>query len=42
MVLESWFGLFAPVDTQPEIIKALNTATAKALDCPGSAPVRQI
>src|ERR1035437_4096040 len=34
MVLESWFGLFAPVGTQPEIIKALNTATAKALDDP--------
>jgi len=34
MVLESWFGLFAPVGTQPEVIKALNTATAKALDDP--------
>jgi tripartite-type tricarboxylate transporter receptor subunit TctC len=34
MVLESWFGLFAPVGTPPEIIKALNTATAKALDDP--------
>src|ERR1022692_2639132 len=34
LVLESWFGLFAPVGTPPEIIKALNTATAKALDDP--------
>lgn len=34
MVLESWFGLFAPVGTPAETIKALNTATAKALDDP--------
>jgi tripartite-type tricarboxylate transporter receptor subunit TctC len=34
MVLESWFGLFAPVGTQTEVIKALNAATAKALDDP--------
>ena len=34
MVLESWFGLFAPVGTPAEMIKALNTATAKALDDP--------
>jgi tripartite-type tricarboxylate transporter receptor subunit TctC len=32
MVLESWFGLFAPMGTQAEIIKMANTATAKALD----------
>jgi tripartite-type tricarboxylate transporter receptor subunit TctC len=32
MVLESWFGLFAPVGTPAETITALNTATAKALD----------
>jgi tripartite-type tricarboxylate transporter receptor subunit TctC len=32
MVLESWFGLFAPMSTPAEIIEALNTASAKALD----------
>ena len=34
MVLESWFGLFAPAGTPVETIKALNTATAKALNDP--------
>jgi tripartite-type tricarboxylate transporter receptor subunit TctC len=34
MVLESWFGLFAPMGTPAEIIKTANTATAKALDDP--------
>jgi len=31
MVLESWFGLFAPLGTPAELIIALNAATAKAL-----------
>lgn len=31
MVLESWFGLFAPPKTPPEFIKALNAATETAL-----------
>jgi tripartite-type tricarboxylate transporter receptor subunit TctC len=34
MVLESWFGLFAPMGTPAETITDLNTATAKALDDP--------
>jgi tripartite-type tricarboxylate transporter receptor subunit TctC len=34
MVLESWFGLFAPAGTPAEMIRALNTATAKALNDP--------
>lgn len=34
MVLESWFGLFAPVGTPGETIKTLNTAAAKVLDDP--------
>ena len=34
MVLESWFGLFAPAGTPAEMIKALNTATANALNDP--------
>jgi tripartite-type tricarboxylate transporter receptor subunit TctC len=34
MVLDSWFGLFAPAGTPAEMIKALNTATARALDDP--------
>jgi tripartite-type tricarboxylate transporter receptor subunit TctC len=34
MVLESWFGLFAPMGTPAEIIKMSNTATTKALDDP--------
>jgi tripartite-type tricarboxylate transporter receptor subunit TctC len=34
MVLESWFGLFAPAGTPADAIKALNTATAQALDDP--------
>jgi tripartite-type tricarboxylate transporter receptor subunit TctC len=34
MVLESWFGLFAPAGTLAEVIKALNTVTAQALDDP--------
>ena len=38
MVLESWFGLFAPLGTPAELIKALNTATAKAL---GDAMLRE-
>jgi tripartite-type tricarboxylate transporter receptor subunit TctC len=32
MVLESWFGLFAPQGTSAAIIMAANAATAKALD----------
>ena len=38
MVLESWFGLFAPSGTPTELIKALNIATAKAL---GDAMLRE-
>jgi tripartite-type tricarboxylate transporter receptor subunit TctC len=34
IVLDSWFGLFAPAGTPAEIIMALNGATAKALDDP--------
>jgi len=34
MVLDSWSGLFAPVGTPAETIKALNFATAKALNDP--------
>jgi tripartite-type tricarboxylate transporter receptor subunit TctC len=34
MVLDSWFGLFAPAGTPAEVIKALNSATAQALDDP--------
>jgi tripartite-type tricarboxylate transporter receptor subunit TctC len=34
MVLDSWFGLFAPAGTPAETITALNVATAKALDDP--------
>lgn len=34
MVLESWFGLFAPAGTAADVINALNTATGKALDDP--------
>src|SRR5450755_2039317 len=34
MVLESWFGLFAPMGTPAEIIKMSNAATANALDDP--------
>jgi tripartite-type tricarboxylate transporter receptor subunit TctC len=32
MVLDSWFGVFAPAGTAPEVINALNAATGKALD----------
>lgn len=38
MVLESWFGLFAPGGTPAEMIKTLNTATATAL---GDATLRE-
>jgi tripartite-type tricarboxylate transporter receptor subunit TctC len=34
MVLESWFGVFAPAGTPGEMIAALNTATAKVLNEP--------
>jgi tripartite-type tricarboxylate transporter receptor subunit TctC len=34
MVLESWFGLFAPAGTAADVINALNTATGKALEDP--------
>ena len=32
IVMKSWFGVFAPAGTAAETIKALNVATAKALD----------
>jgi tripartite-type tricarboxylate transporter receptor subunit TctC len=38
MVLESWFGLFAPLGTPVELIKALNAATEIAL---GDAMLRE-
>jgi tripartite-type tricarboxylate transporter receptor subunit TctC len=38
MVLESWFGLFAPKGMAPELIAALNTATQTAL---GDAMLRE-
>jgi tripartite-type tricarboxylate transporter receptor subunit TctC len=34
IVLDSWFGVFAPAGTSPEVIKVLNSATAQALDDP--------
>ena len=34
IVLDSWFGVFAPAGTSAETVKALNVATAKALDDP--------
>jgi tripartite-type tricarboxylate transporter receptor subunit TctC len=34
LVLVSWFGLFAPAGTPAEVIKALNAATAQALNDP--------
>jgi tripartite-type tricarboxylate transporter receptor subunit TctC len=34
MVLDSWFGVFAPAGTPAEVIKALNGATEQALDDP--------
>jgi tripartite-type tricarboxylate transporter receptor subunit TctC len=34
MVLESWFGLFAPAGTAADVITALNTVTGKALEDP--------
>jgi tripartite-type tricarboxylate transporter receptor subunit TctC len=34
MVLESWFGLFAPAGTAADVINKLNMATGKALDDP--------
>ena len=34
MVFDSWFGLFAPAETPPEIIRAANIATAKSLEDP--------
>ena len=34
MVLESWFGLFAPAGTAADVINTLNAATGKALDDP--------
>jgi tripartite-type tricarboxylate transporter receptor subunit TctC len=33
-VAESWYGLFAPAKTPPEIITQLNTAVAKAVQSP--------
>lgn len=33
-VAESWYGLYAPVKTPPEIITQLNTAVAKAVQSP--------
>lgn len=35
IVMDSWFGVFAPAGTTAQIIKALNGATANALDDPG-------
>jgi tripartite-type tricarboxylate transporter receptor subunit TctC len=35
MVLESWFGVFAPAGTPAAIVKALNAATETALTDPG-------
>jgi tripartite-type tricarboxylate transporter receptor subunit TctC len=34
MVLESWFGLFAPLGTAADVINTLNTTTGRALDDP--------
>jgi len=38
MILESWFGLFAPAETPAEVIKALNAAAGTAL---GDATLRE-
>ena len=34
IVLDSWFGVFAPAGTSPDVINVLNSATARALDDP--------